>query len=518
MMEPANTELLKEFNFSPQLIEVGKDQLMKVNWPKPVKCYRLIQESWKHSIEEGYFWLLNYLRSDLGYAMIYKVTDLFAASEQSSFFGLGQQRIGMQQDKVSNFLAIIGKMTKELFQLVRELRIIDERLSHYYDSVKRSKDVYAVKDSGANSRKWESAEITLKGFWVDLVEQGSKNPASVYGMAREVQFTTLPDLFFSIHPIDEDSVDAAVDSDEFRKAFNRKVREVLKRKLRTYLVWKRQTQRELLDKRGFTLRYMHQHVHIIKLYMTYVKPYLKNIQRLELDAEKNESPDLVAAFEGSVIEVEFMGQFLPMGNKKYWNVLSIHFLFRTKPSLNYNAEGYNRGPIHEGQVNITYRTYAWTQKEIDAYKRMRSKEDFLLLKIIDKNLDYAMGALGDDFFRYLDEAEEMMKDKYKDSEYVPFRDLMGMGKEKSDSDEKEKKKKKSSNNPFAALAGGFQDLGNMFSSKPKNDKKKKKGGDGEIKLDSVKKASEIKSAQADSGQKSWLAYKNYKKGHNMIAW
>ena len=337
-------------------------------------------------------------------------------------------------------------------------------------------------------------------------------------MAREVQFTTLPDLFFSIHPIDEDSVDAAVDSDEFRKAFNRKVREVLKRKLRTYLVWKRQTQRELLDKRGFTLRYMHQHVHIIKLYMTYVKPYLKNIQRLELDAEKNESPDLVAAFEGSVIEVEFMGQFLPMGNKKYWNVLSIHFLFRTKPSLNYNAEGYNRGPIHEGQVNITYRTYAWTQKEIDAYKRMRSKEDFLLLKIIDKNLDYAMGALGDDFFRYLDEAEEMMKDKYKDSEYVPFRDLMGMGKEKSDSDEKEKKKKKSSNNPFAALAGGFQDLGNMFSSKPKNDKKKKKGGDGEIKLDSVKKASEIKSAQADSGQKSWLAYKNYKKGHNMIAW
>jgi len=508
---PANIPLLKEFGFKPHELEAAKDQVFLANWPAPDKSYRLVQESWKHSIEEAYFWLLNYLRSDIGYAQVHKVTDVFSASEQSSFFGLGQQRLGMQQDKVSNFLAVIGKMTKELFQLVRELRIIDERLSFYYDSDKRDKNVFAVKDTGSASKQWESAEITLKGFWVDLVEQGSKNPASVYGMAREVQFTTLPDLFFSVHPYDETMVDKAVESDDFRKAFNRKVREVLKRKLRTYLVWKKQTRRELLDKRGFTLRYMYQHVHIIKLYMTYVRPYLRNIQRLQMSKDMADQPDLVAAFETSTIEVEIMGQFLPMENKKYWNVLDIHFLFRTKPSLNYQAEGYNRGPIHEGYVAISYRAYSWTQKQIDSYLKMRDKEDFLLLKIIDKNLDFALGALGDDFFRYLEEAEDMMKNNYNDREYTPFKKIIGIEEE-----DKEEPKKKS-NNPFVALANSFKELGGAFSSNKKK-KKKNKTDDGEIKLDKVKEKLEKGRAKSDADLKSWLAYKNYKKGHEMIAW
>ncbi|MCB9359190.1 hypothetical protein H6503_04625 [Candidatus Woesearchaeota archaeon] len=519
MMEPANEKLLKEFGFKAHEIEVGKDQVMLVNWPNPVKCYRLIHEAWNHSIEESYYWILNYLRTDLGY-LVHKVTDVFSASEQSSFFGLGQQRLGMQQDKVSNFLAIIGKMTKELFQLVRELRIIDERLIFYYDSEKRAKDVYAVKDTGAASKSWESAEITLKGYWVDLVEQGSKNPASVYGMAREVQFTTLPDLFFSIHPFDEEHVDQIVEGEELRNAFNRKVREVLKRKLMTYLVWKKQTKRELLDKRGFTLRYMYQHVHIIKLYMTYVKPYLKNVQRLQLDEQMAESPDLVAAFESSMIEVEIMGQFLPMENKKYWDVLAIHFTFRTKPSLNYNAEGYNRGPIHEGLVEITYRTYTWTQKQIDAYKKMRDKEDFLLLKIIDKNLDFALAELGDEFFRYLNEAEEMMQKKYTDDKYVPFHDLIGVedpNKKKKMEEEAAKMKKQRSNNPFASIVDGFSELGAAFggNSKKKADSKKKSG---EIVLNSLQESTEKSNCSASSSIKSWLSYKNYKKAHKMIAW
>ena len=59
-------------------------------------------------------------------------------------------------------------------------------------------DGYYSDSYDADSKSRESAEITLKGIWVDMVEQGAKNPASVYGMAREVQFTTLPDLFFSI--------------------------------------------------------------------------------------------------------------------------------------------------------------------------------------------------------------------------------------------------------------------------------------------------------------------------------
>lgn len=533
-MDPANNALLIEFDFikknqdgepelddegnkqaEPHKMEVGKDQVMSVNWPKPSKYYWMIQESWKHSIEESYFWILNYLRSDLGYAVISKVTDVFTAAEQSAMFGSSQQRLGMQQDKVSSFLAIIGKMTKELFQLVREMRIIDERLSFYIGSDKRDKKVFAVKDTGSASKEWESAEITLKGYWVDLVEQGSKNPASVYGMAREVQFTTLPDLFFSIHPYDETMVDDAVDHPDFVKAFNRKVREVLKRKLQTYLVWKKQTRRELLDKRGFTLRYMYQHVHIIKLYMNYVKPYLKNIQRLQMDEAKAESPDIVAAFENSMIEIEILAQFLPMENTQYWSVYSLHFLFRTKPSMNYHAEGYNRGPIHEGYVEMTHRLYVWTQKQIDNYKKMRNKEDFLLLKVIDKNLEFAMAELGADLFKYLNEMEEMMKTTYKDSGYVPYAQTLGI--EDPYAKKKEEKPKAKSSNPFVAVFEGFKDLGQALTG-GKGNKDKKKAAAKTPSLNKVQKDNEKKNASSDASQKSWLVYKNYKKGHDMIAW
>ncbi|MDP7116210.1 MAG: hypothetical protein QF915_04070, partial [Candidatus Woesearchaeota archaeon] len=59
--------------------EVGKDQMVYVNFPKPVHKYRLVVETFKASIEETYFWILNYLRYDMGFSNIEKVTDIFAA-------------------------------------------------------------------------------------------------------------------------------------------------------------------------------------------------------------------------------------------------------------------------------------------------------------------------------------------------------------------------------------------------------------------------------------------------------
>ena len=78
----------------------------------------------------------------------------------------------------------MGKMIKDLFHLVREIRILDERLGYYKDR----------QDMEKQGR--DSAEITLKGIYVDMAEGGSKNQSSVFGMARELQFTSLPDLFF----------------------------------------------------------------------------------------------------------------------------------------------------------------------------------------------------------------------------------------------------------------------------------------------------------------------------------
>lgn len=457
-----------------EVCEEFRGSKIKTGYPAPARRYRLHYEGYNISIEEPYFWVLHYLRYFGGFPRIDKITDVFAAAENSAFFGASQQRIGLQQDKVSQFLATIGKMVRELFQLVREMRILDERLSYYADSY-------------TNSPSAESAEITLKGVWVDLVEQGAKNPASVYGMAREVQFTTLPDLFFSTHPKKQEDVDVVVEKE--RGQFNRKVREVLKRKLRAFLAWKEHTYEELKNRRKFTLKYLRQHFEIIRMYMTWVKPYLKNIQRLQLDQSKTDTADLIAAFESSMIEVEILG-VKGRAEDNVKQCMLIHYLFRTRPEMNYSQE-YQRGPIHLGRVEIDFRAYAWTDKEIENYKKMREQEDFQLLGVIDGSVKAAMESLGDELIRYLKEAGEEFEEKKEMPKAPPKR-----------------------TGPFLSVFEGFAELFTSFKmSKELKQAKKKR-----TQTDLMKEALARRDAEAAAKKIMWRTYHDFKRQHDMLSW
>ena len=445
---------------------------IKTGYPEPARRYRLHYEGYNISIEEPYFWTLHYLRYFGGFPRIDKITDVFAAAENSAFFGASQQRIGLQQDKVSQFFATIGKMVRELFQLVREMRILDERLSYYADSY-------------TNSPSAESAEITLKGIWVDLVEQGAKNPASVYGMAREVQFTTLPDLFFSTNPKKQEDVDVVVERE--RGQFNRKVKEVLKRKLRSFLAWKEHSYDELKNRRKFTLKYLRQHFEIIRMYMNWVKPYLKNIQRLQLDQSKSDTPDLIVAFESSMIEIEILA-VKGTDKDKIKQCILMHYLFRTRPEMNYSQE-YQRGPIHLGRVEIDFRAYAWSDKDIENYKRLRDQEDFKLLGVVDGSVKAALEALGDELMRYLKEAGEEFEEKKE----AP----------------KEMRKRSGA---FLSVFEGFAELFTSF--KPKKESRPKKVSQTDLMKDAL-----ARKAAADSVKKvMWTTYHHFKKQHDMLNW
>ena len=452
--------------------EEFRQSKIKTGYPSPVRRYRIHYEGYNISIEEPYFWTLHYLKYFGGFPRIDKITDVFAAAENSAFFGASQQRIGLQQDKVSQFLATIGKMVRELFQLVRELRILDERLSYYADSF-------------TNSPSAESAEITLKGIWVDLVEQGAKNPASVYGMAREVQFTTLPDLFFSTHPKKQEDVDIVVEKE--RGQFNRKVREVLMRKLRAFLAWKEHSYEELKNRRIFTLKYLRQHFEIIRMYTTWVKPYLKNIQRLQLDQSKTDTPDLIAAFESSMIEIEIMA-IKPQGSIN--QCILLHYLFRTRPEMSYSQE-YQRGPLHLGRVEIDFRAYAWSDKQIENYKKMRTQEDFQLLGVIDGSVKAALESLGDELMRYLKEAGE----EFEEIKQPSKPDIKRAG-------------------PFLSLFEGFAELFTSF----KMSKGSKKSGKKITQTDLMRSALTKKSAQDTVKRTMWSIYHDFKKQHDMLSW
>jgi len=469
-------ELLKRFGFKQEIFEEYKDQYTPTPFPQPIKRFRIVWEMYNMSMEEAYFWVLRYVQDDWGFNKVIKTIDVFAASENSAFFGVTQQRIGLQQDKVSQFLATIGKMVKELFQLVRELRIIDERINYYEESAKGI----------------ESAEITLKGYWIDLVEGGAKNPGSVFGMAREVQFTSLPDLFFSTHPKTPGDVDTVVDTQ--RAGFNKSVRNALKRKLKTYMVWKERTYKELKTRRTFTIKYLRQHYDIIKMYMTWVRPYLRHIRRLTLDEDKILTPDMVSAFEGSMVEVEFLAHKLPVDekshaqNKIYHSCILAHFLFRTRPSMSYQQEGYQRGPIHVGKLEINLRSYVWKKEEIDNYVKMKKQEDFELMKSISGSVRAAMVALGGELEKYLEEAGEVMAPE-----------------EEAAAKPKEKPAKPSFGQRFRAEFLG--------PSKEKKPKKRRKTG-----KDVVKEAAEKSLASKHAKGPMFYTFKNFKKGHRMIMW
>jgi len=483
-------------------MEVARDQIMKTPYPKPLARYFLIYEVPHESIEPIYYWLLNHVSVDWAYPIVHKVTDVFTPAEHSSFYGASAQRLGLAQDKVAQYLATIGKMIKDMFQLVRELRWIDERKKYYEDAEKGL----------------EGAEISLKGLWTDMVDGvvgGQRTSSNLFVMAQQLQFSALPDIFFSVHvtkhiasklkgkalkDVTSEDVRNLVDQSVEKQAggFNKELRNLLKRKLYQYLVWKDETWLELMQRRRFTLDYLRQHYHVIKMYMNWVKPYLRHIQKLGADVRKINAAELISSFEGSLIEIEILAQKLPLGaaptpipNKLVHAVILLNFEYRTRPQMQFSQEGgYHRGPLHQGESKITWRAYAWTQEQIDNYLKMKDSEDLELIKSIDDSLRAAMDALGDDLRNYLDEAELMHKVEEKEG--------------------KAPEKRPGILEPFAEIAKGFTDTFTAILPK--------KGSAADKKKIQEQIEKEKGNAVGEVTFTMWQTYKNFKKAHRIIAW
>jgi len=485
-MAESKTEL-KDFGFKDrEKAWLEKDKERETDYPKPVERLRLMYESYNTSIEESYFWLLGHMRVDWDYPSeeVEKITDVFSSSELSSYWGMTQQRVALQQDRASQYLKGISEMTKALFQIVREIRIIKERLDYYESSYKN--------DKNANS-----SEIALKGIWIDMVEGGMKNPASVYGLSREVGFTILPDLFFRIRIQKED--EGRIDEIIAAKAgeFNTKVREVLARKLMQYTEWKKRTYEELTTRKSFTLKYLRQHYDTIQLYINWIKPYLRAIRRMSAKEKHLSSPDIVSAFETAMVEIEFLAKKKKKGD--YYSCILASFNYKTSPKMEFQQEAYqHKGPIHVGKLEFTLRAYGWTQKDIDNYKKYRESQDMELLSSIDESVKAAMESLGTELKNYLTEAGEVIVES------------------KTDEKKETKPEKIQFSNPFIALIGGFGELVGALTGVGQNKEAKKEKKP--TKEDEFERLNAKKSAEGEAIFNMYQIYKNYKKSHGLLSW
>ena len=510
----ASPELLKKYDFkkpdgnaNEEEAELVSGVKEKTGYPSPDYRYRIVVEAVHAYLEEAYYWTLDELEMGWSFNKFDKLTDIHAASEQSSFFGVSEQRLGAQQDKVSQYLRGISEMLKALFQIVRELRVIDERKGYYTHTFNRKESPTDEETAGS--------EITLKGVWVDQVEGGTKNAASVYGLAQTVGFSVLPDLFFRIRVNDrgadkvkpeeyEAFVTKVVEEVDNKlnkmEGFNEKVKEVVKRKLTQYYMWKMRTYKELDSRKKFTVKYLRQHYDTIKLYMGWVRPYLRNIARLHM-ADKllkgEKARDLITAFEGSLMEIEVLSS-KHRGDRKFHPCVLVNIYYRTAPSMVYVGEGYQRGPGHTGKFDMTLRGYVWSDEQITNYKRMKEEEDLELMTTIDKSINDSMEALGDELKKYLKEADEKFSE---------------------DKEEKKEPPSPSQNpfEPFIGVFGGIKELMGSFTGirKPgKPDLKQKlTGGRNDIQL-----LQQIESSREELRRAIYQTYKNYKKLHGMLTW
>ncbi|MBN2421181.1 hypothetical protein JXB27_02785, partial [Candidatus Woesearchaeota archaeon] len=199
-----------------------ESELVETKYPKPAKRMFMIHEYFGMSIEECYFWFKDML-GELGYGDFVKIVDTFTASEQSAFFGSSQERLGRQQDKAASYLGLIGNMVKQMFQIVRDIKLLEEREVLYQKA--------AAGDIGA--------EKSLKGVWIDFIDNGPAGvkASSVYGLSQQIGYTVLPDLFFQAKAnLQQDEITKYVDA--VFKEFNEKVRTVLVRKLEQFVAWR----------------------------------------------------------------------------------------------------------------------------------------------------------------------------------------------------------------------------------------------------------------------------------------
>jgi hypothetical protein len=407
-----------EWKPDQETAEIVQHREVPTDFPNSHKRMHLALEFPALNVESIYYWFVKFYKEMQGCEKLIKVTDNLSTSVASSMFGNIQSRISAQQNQASQYLKGISEMVKGLFQIVREIRVIDDRLTYYKDSEQENHELA------------RSSEIVLKGFWIDQVEGGSKNPTSVYGMAQQVGFTILPDLFFSFKPTKKNKIEEEVN----KLKFNRKIKEILMRKLRQYYEWKERTGGELKQRRMFEIKYLRQHHDTIRLYISWIKPYLRNIKRLQLHEKTMDTASIIHSFETNMVEIETLyarggfGKVSLNADKKseLYGVILWHVNYRVKPELAFHSYEYqNKGPIHVGRADIVVRAYSWSEKQIQDYVDYRKAEEIELLGAIDESIQAALDTLGDELMKYLKEAgEKFPGDKSKEKPVVNSQGFM----------------------------------------------------------------------------------------------
>jgi hypothetical protein len=405
-----------------------------------VKKYNMIYDAFGKTLEATYFWLLDFLRHQLGWK-VEKTEESMSATVVSHFFGeMGTRRTALER-RAGELLGTINTVVKSIINLLYDLKEFDERLA-IYDDLKAKK---------------EGAEQELKRVWMDEVDV-KKGTGALHALTtnEKYQFVTLRDAFYATNKIEDIN----------KMDLNERVKNILKSRFVEYEKWLERSEKELRQRRRIELTYLKSQVNSLKLYTEWAKPYLKYIKQLGFRDLEPTNPDIVSAFNQTQIEVGFRGYkevslYEALKDRKYsdadlkhkgpsmYGIIDVRFNFRSAPvTIEKGAQGTGYGM--SGKVSVDFTAYAMTKEQFKKLRRAEEEED---LKLIDELTNGSLAALKEDLDKYINELEgKAEKEKAKKPKtfigdiFLAFKTNYGGG---------EKKKKEKSESHAGATKAPF---------------------------------------------------------------
>lgn len=449
------------------------EELIKAIREKPVANYNLAYDSMGEGLEPLYFWTLDFMRdnppSGLGLGKdIIKTEEGFEASASSGYFGEMGVRAGVMQDRAMKILETTNAVLRSIVNLVYDLKEFEIRLKEY-DNLHSDDET-----------KKEAAKLALKGVWMDQVDI-KHGRGSINMLAQQLQFVTLRDAFMAAHNIEGVK----------KLDLNKRVQNILLRKMEEYIAWEEASEKELRKRFSIEKNYLKTQVNSVKMYIKWIKPYLRAAQKLGMREFK--TADIVAAFNNMQMKLSLFGKreikpedvhpsfarYEP--EKKVYACLEIMFDFRTVPYASRGQQGTHY--IHSGKTEIQFNSYVLTSDQVRVIENQELYED---MELIESITDISLKDLQEDLDKFLREEEP----------------------------EKKEKKKFKIENPFGNLSKGFEDMFEPIKDVGKTFKDifKREPSEGF-------KMSEMKNAAKDQAKDlCYLAYDIYKKAHGMMTW
>lgn len=371
---------------------------------KSLVTYKLTYDSFSEGLEPVYFWILDFMRDTspggLGLT-VKKSAEEFEASISSSYFGEMGQRVTVMQQRSTEILANINNVIKSILNLIYDLKEFEIKIKMYDDLKSKDPEVS------------DSADRAIKSIWMDKVDS-QKGLGSLNQLAQRLNFVTIRDAFFHVKSIE----------DIKKLDLNERVKSILKLKVEEFLHWQKESEKEIKKRFEIEKGYLKTQVETLKLYTTWVKPYLRAAQKLKM--KEFNMPDIIASFNNMQMRLSLIGsketkpesEFKKLNLKSYFAVVEVILNFRTVPQA-ISGQGGTRY-IHGGRVDMDFSAYAYDSIEMEALENVELYED---MKLIEEITDVALHQLQEDIDHFLYPVEKEVKEEKKQKKFKPFESI-----------------------------------------------------------------------------------------------